>query len=85
MSNDVIVHFQNIQRLIHQGKTRALQAATAYSILTYWQVGAYLSSSLTEKSYGKKNSRSIGRLVEYTTTNFKRIRPPKSLQDAGFF
>jgi predicted nuclease of restriction endonuclease-like (RecB) superfamily len=54
MSNDIIVHFQNIQTLIHQGKTRALQAATAYSILTYWQVGAYLSSNLTEKSYGKK-------------------------------
>jgi predicted nuclease of restriction endonuclease-like (RecB) superfamily len=54
MSNDIIVHFQNIQSLIHQGKTRALQAANAYSLLTYWQVGAYLNNRLTEKTYGKK-------------------------------
>ena len=47
MGDDILGHFQ-------QGKTRALQSATAYSMLTYWQVGAYLSSRLTENSYGKK-------------------------------
>ncbi len=53
MSNDIIVHFQNIQTLIHQGKTRALQAATAYAIAAHWNVGAYLSHTLIENTYGK--------------------------------
>ena len=54
MDTDILGHFQQIEKLIQQGKTRALQSATAYSMLTYWQVGAYLSSRLTENSYGKK-------------------------------
>ena len=54
MNNDILGHFQQVEKLIQQGKTRALQSATAYSMLTYWQVGAYLSSRLTENSYGKK-------------------------------
>jgi predicted nuclease of restriction endonuclease-like (RecB) superfamily len=54
MNEDILGHFQQIEKLIQRGKTRALQSATAYSMLTYWQVGAYLSSRLTENSYGKK-------------------------------
>jgi predicted nuclease of restriction endonuclease-like (RecB) superfamily len=53
MSNEIIVHFQNLRSLIHEGKTRALQAANAYSIIARWNVGAYLSNSLTERAYGK--------------------------------
>jgi len=47
-------HFQNIHSLIQQGKTRALAAATAYSLESYWNVGAYLSQRLNEKTYNKK-------------------------------
>jgi predicted nuclease of restriction endonuclease-like (RecB) superfamily len=54
MNTEIVSHFQNIQSLIQQGKTKALQAATAYSLASYWNVGAYLSHRLTEKTYGKK-------------------------------
>jgi predicted nuclease of restriction endonuclease-like (RecB) superfamily len=54
MTTEIISHFQNIQSLIQQGKTKALQAATAYSLASYWNVGAYISYRLTEKTYGKK-------------------------------
>ena len=54
MDKDILGHFQEVEKLIQRGKTRALQSATAYSMLTYWQVGAYLSSRLSENSYGKK-------------------------------
>ncbi len=53
-TDDKIVHFQTIQSIILHGKTRALQAATAHSLVSYWNVGAYLSHRLTENSYGKK-------------------------------
>jgi hypothetical protein len=54
MNKDIITHFQQIQALIAEGKAKALQAATAYSLLTYWNIGAYLNERLTEKTYGKK-------------------------------
>jgi hypothetical protein len=53
MEHDVQQHFQNIQQIIRQGKTRALAAATAHALDSYWTVGAYLSQELSEKAYGK--------------------------------
>jgi predicted nuclease of restriction endonuclease-like (RecB) superfamily len=50
----LIPHFQAIQNIIRQGKTKALEAATAFSLASYWSIGSYLSFRLTEKSYGKK-------------------------------
>ncbi len=47
-------HFQKIQKLITQGRGKAIQAANAYSLLTYWSVGAYLTEQLQEKVYGEK-------------------------------
>jgi predicted nuclease of restriction endonuclease-like (RecB) superfamily len=47
-------HFQNIHNIIHRGRTRALEAATVHALEAYWNVGAYLSQSLSEKTYGKK-------------------------------
>lgn len=52
--NDVQLHFQNVQAIIRQGKTKALQAANAYSLASYWAVGAYISQRLKENTYGKK-------------------------------
>jgi hypothetical protein len=60
--SDVQLHFQNVQTIIRQGKTRALQAATAHSLTSYWNVGAYLSQRLTENTYGKKV---VGQLAEW--------------------
>jgi predicted nuclease of restriction endonuclease-like (RecB) superfamily len=60
--SDVQLHFQNVRAIIRQGKTRALQAATAYSLAAYWNVGAYLSQRLTENTYGKKV---VGQLAEW--------------------
>ena len=54
MDKDIIIHFKHIKSLISEGKTKALQAANAYSLLTYWNVGAYLSQRLTERLYGEK-------------------------------
>jgi hypothetical protein len=54
MDKNLITHFQRVQDLIAQGKNKALQAATAYSLATYWNVGAYLSEQLNENTYGKK-------------------------------
>ena len=68
MNNDSVTHFQNIQSLIQQGKTKALQVATAYSIAVYWNVGAYLSHRLTEKTHGKK-------IVEELATWLSRQQP----------
>lgn len=51
--NTLHTHFQHIQTLIQQGKTRALAAATAYALESYWSVGAYLSLVLSENTYGK--------------------------------
>ncbi len=59
MNNDIVTHFQNIQSLIQQGKTKALQAATAYAIAVQWGVGAYLSERLTENTYGKNIVRDL--------------------------
>ena len=49
MDKDIIIHFKHIKSLISEGKTKALQAANAYSLATYWNVGAYLSLRLTEQ------------------------------------
>lgn len=46
-------HFQNVHTIIQRGKTRALAAATAHSLETYWNVGAYLSYRLSISTYGK--------------------------------
>ena len=54
MDKAIIVHFKHVQNLISEGKTKALQAATVYSLATYWNVGAYLSQRLTEQTYGNK-------------------------------
>ena len=54
MNKDIITHFQQIKDLIAQGRGKALQAATAYSLLTYWNIGAYLNEQLSEKTFGKK-------------------------------
>ena len=54
MDKDIIIHFKHIRSLISEGKTKALQAANAYSVATYWNVGAYLSQRLTEQTYGNK-------------------------------
>lgn len=51
--NNLHTHFQHIHSLITQGKTRALAAATAYALESYWLVGAYLSRVLSESTYGK--------------------------------
>ena len=53
MNKETITHFQHIRSLIADGKAKALQAATVYSLTTYWNVGAYLSQRLTEQTYGK--------------------------------
>ena len=53
MNKETITHFQHIRSLIEEGKAKALQAATVYSLATYWNVGAYLSQRLTEQTYGK--------------------------------
>lgn len=53
MNTDIQQHFQNIQKIIRQGKAGALQAATAFSISSYWHVGGYISDRLTENTYGK--------------------------------
>ena len=49
MNKDIITHFQQIKDLIAQGRGKALQAATAYSLLTYWNIGAYLNQRLNER------------------------------------
>ena len=54
MNKETIAHFQHIRSLIADGKIKALQAATAYSLATYWNVGACLSQQLTERTYGAK-------------------------------
>lgn len=54
MQNDVQLHFQNIQQIIRQGKAGAWQAVNAHTLLVNWQIGAYLSQRLTERSYGEK-------------------------------
>ena len=54
MNKDIVAHFQQIKDLITQGRGKALQAANAYSLMTYWYIGAYLSEQLSEKTFGKK-------------------------------
>ena len=54
MDKTVQTHFQNVHTIIRQGKTRALAAATTYSLQSYWNVGAYLNLQLSENTYGKK-------------------------------
>jgi predicted nuclease of restriction endonuclease-like (RecB) superfamily len=58
-------HFQNIHSLIQQGKTRALAAATAHALESYWNIGAYLSLQLSENTYGKKV---VNQLAEWLQT-----------------
>lgn len=53
MDSAIQQHFQNIHQIIRQGKAGALQAATAYSLSSYWYVGAYLNDRLTKNTYGK--------------------------------
>jgi predicted nuclease of restriction endonuclease-like (RecB) superfamily len=54
MEKAVINHFQQIQSLILEGKAKAVQAATSYSLATYWEVGSYLNQELTDGVYGKR-------------------------------
>lgn len=54
MNNEIITHFQQIKELIAQGRGKALQAANTYSLMTYWNIGAYLNEQLSEKTFGKK-------------------------------
>jgi predicted nuclease of restriction endonuclease-like (RecB) superfamily len=54
MDNTIIAHFQQIKQLIAHGRGKALQAANTYSLLTYWNIGAYLNEQLSEKTFGKK-------------------------------
>jgi predicted nuclease of restriction endonuclease-like (RecB) superfamily len=54
MNKEIIARFQQIKALIAQGRGKALQAANAYSLITYWNIGAYLNEQLSEKTFGKK-------------------------------
>jgi predicted nuclease of restriction endonuclease-like (RecB) superfamily len=64
-------HFQNIHSLIQQGKTRALAAATAHALESYWNIGAYLSLQLSENTYGKKV---VNQLAEWLQTQEPGIK-----------
>ena len=68
--NNLHTHFQHIHTLIQQGKTRALAAATAHALESYWLVGAYLSQVLSENTYGKN-------VVNHLIANYEK----RSTQD----
>lgn len=71
MNTELQQHFQNIQQIIRQGKVRALQFATAHSLLSYWQVGAYLSYRLTENTYGKNVVNKLAEWLKQQDPNLK--------------
>ncbi|PSR14608.1 MAG: hypothetical protein DA408_00055 [Bacteroidetes bacterium] len=54
MEHNIIKHFQAVKAIIGQGKTQAVQAVNMQLIQVNWQVGAYLSTSLTTAAYGDK-------------------------------
>lgn len=71
MQNDVQLHFQNIHTIIQRGKTRALAAATAHALDSYWTVGAYLSRELSEKAYGKNVVNQLAEWLQSCETGLK--------------
>ncbi len=69
--DEIQQHFQNIQQIIRQGKNGALQAATVYSLSSYWYVGSYLSHQLTENTYGKNIVNRLADWLKQQDANLK--------------
>ena len=54
MEHDILQHFRQVREIIREGKAKAIQAVNAHLIQVNWQIGAYLSTRLTDRVYGEK-------------------------------
>ncbi|MFZ2898647.1 MAG: PDDEXK nuclease domain-containing protein [Saprospiraceae bacterium] len=54
MEHDILQHFRQVREIIREGKAGAIQAVNAHLIQVNWQIGAYLSTRLTDRVYGEK-------------------------------
>jgi hypothetical protein len=47
-------HFEEVRKLIRQGRARALQAANTQQMAVYWRVGAYVHDRIQNSEWGEK-------------------------------
>jgi predicted nuclease of restriction endonuclease-like (RecB) superfamily len=57
-------HFEEVRRLIRQGRVKALQAANTEQIAVYWRVGAYVYYRIQNAEWGEKTVEQLAKWLK---------------------